>query len=361
MTETVVIVGGGYGGITAAKALDEHADVVLVEPRDTFVHNIAALRGVVDATWIDRIFMPYDRLLSRGRVVRDRATEVTQQGVRLASGEWIAADYLVLATGSSVPFPAKPESPDSETTRARMRSVQRDLADSDDILVLGGGPTGLELSGEIKSAWPDKRVTVVDPSPVLLPALPEELRVEVRRQLDELGVTIRSGTRLVEDPPGHPGDRASFTVRTEDGDQIQADLWFRCFGFTPHTDYLGSDLLSARRDDGLLDVTPQLRLAGQPNVFVVGDIANLPEAKMGGNAQRQANVVAENIRHLLNGDSALDSYAPLKPWVLLPLGPKAGASYTEETGLLDAVTTSEYKGADLMVEYFRTELGLDSE
>src|ERR1035438_6971156 len=45
---TVVVIGGGYGGISAAKALDEVADVVLVEPKDAFVHNVAALRALTD-------------------------------------------------------------------------------------------------------------------------------------------------------------------------------------------------------------------------------------------------------------------------------------------------------------------------
>ena len=65
-----VVVGGGYGGITAAKALDETSDVVLIEPKDAFMHNIAALRALVDPTWLPRIFLPYAGLLANGRVVR---------------------------------------------------------------------------------------------------------------------------------------------------------------------------------------------------------------------------------------------------------------------------------------------------
>ena len=61
-----------YGGAPAAKALDEIADVVLIDPKDAFVHNIAALRGLVNPEWTDRVFYPYERLLRRGRVVRDQ-------------------------------------------------------------------------------------------------------------------------------------------------------------------------------------------------------------------------------------------------------------------------------------------------
>src|SRR6266567_1427597 len=84
---TVVVVGGGYGGTAVAKALDETSNVVLVEPKDAFTHNIAALRALVDPSWLPRIFLPYDGLLTHGRVVRDRAAVVDPHRVVTASGE----------------------------------------------------------------------------------------------------------------------------------------------------------------------------------------------------------------------------------------------------------------------------------
>src|ERR1035441_3339204 len=67
----VAVVGGGYGGGTVAKAVDETSDGVLVEPKDAFMHNTAALRALVDPSWLPRIFLPYEGLLTNGRVVRD--------------------------------------------------------------------------------------------------------------------------------------------------------------------------------------------------------------------------------------------------------------------------------------------------
>src|ERR1700694_4668639 len=104
---TVVVIGGGYAGVGLAKALDADVEVVLVEPKDAFVHNIGALRALVEPTFLLKIFLPYDRLLTHGRVVRDRAVEVTAHRVVLASGQAITADYVVLASGSTYPFPAK--------------------------------------------------------------------------------------------------------------------------------------------------------------------------------------------------------------------------------------------------------------
>ena len=104
---SVVVLGGGYAGINVAKQLDDVASVVLVEPKDAFVHNVAALRALVNPAWLPRIYLPYGGLLSHGRVVQDRAVKVDAGRVTLASGEELQADYLVLATGSSYPFPAK--------------------------------------------------------------------------------------------------------------------------------------------------------------------------------------------------------------------------------------------------------------
>jgi len=103
----VVVVGGGYGGVAVAKALDGFSEVVLIEPRDAFMHNIAALRALVDPFWLPKIFFPYTEVLANGRVVRDRASMVEPHRVVTSLGEEFGADYIVLATGSRYPFPAK--------------------------------------------------------------------------------------------------------------------------------------------------------------------------------------------------------------------------------------------------------------
>ena len=73
---SVLVVGGGYGGINAAKALDDMADVTLVDPTEAFVHNVAAWRALVDPEWLKRIFYPYEHLLAHGRFLRDRAVAI---------------------------------------------------------------------------------------------------------------------------------------------------------------------------------------------------------------------------------------------------------------------------------------------
>ena len=215
---TVAVIGGGYGGTVAARALDDVADVVLVEPRDRFVHNIGALRAAVDPEWAPRIFLPYDQLLEHGRVIRDRATDVSSERVVLGSGEELRPDYLILATGSSYPFPAKSDVDEAEEAQAKYRALQAELAAADSVLLLGAGPVGIELAGEISAAWPEKRVILADiADEILAGAYMPELRAELRRQLAERNVELVLGA--------DPAD-------------LDADVVLRTHGVTPQTGYL---------------------------------------------------------------------------------------------------------------------------
>src|SRR3954464_7647955 len=115
MDRAVVIIGGGYGGTLVARALDSEADVTLVDPREGFVNAAASLRALTRPDWAPNAFFPYGTLLERGLVIRDQAVSVNPHGATPASGERVRADYLVLATGSEYPYPAKPR-PDATAT-----------------------------------------------------------------------------------------------------------------------------------------------------------------------------------------------------------------------------------------------------
>src|SRR5258707_3896496 len=227
---SVVVVGGGYGGITAAKALDDVADVTLVDPTEAFVHNIAAWRALVEREWLARIFFPYERLLAHGRFLRDRAVAVDGRRVTLASGDILEPDYLVLATGSAYPFPAKTEEPDIASARTRHRAAHEALLAADRALIVGAGPSGLELAGEIKAFFPDKHVTVADVSEdILIGPYDQALRDELRRQLDALGVELRLGTAITELPSVPPATLAPIAITTSNGGRLVAAIWFPAF------------------------------------------------------------------------------------------------------------------------------------
>jgi apoptosis-inducing factor 2 len=356
---TVVVVGGGYGGTAVAKALDATSDVVLVEPKDAFMHNIAALRALVDPSWLTRIFLPYTGLLTNGRVVRDRAVVVDPHRVVTASGEEISADYVVLASGSRYPFPAKTDLVDAHHAQEQVRQAHRALAQADRVLLVGAGPVGIELAGEIRHVWPEKSIVLLDVADEVLggPYIPE-LKAELRRQLIESRVELIMGSPLRQAPPTEPGELGAFTVTTDAGTEVSADIWFRCYGVVPNSDYLGDALIPARRADGFIEVGPTLQVAGQTTVFAVGDMSTA-DSKMAGFASHQAAIVADNINALAQGRSDLTHYKSWGVAIAVPIGPSGGAGqFPGQDKILGREAIAQMKGRELGVDPLRERLGL---
>ena len=233
-------------------------------------------------------------------MIHDRAVRVDADAVILSSGERIEADYIVLASGSAYPFPAKMDADDSNTAKSRMANTRAELIKAEHVLLLGAGPVGLELSGEIKAAWPDKAVTIIDPiDDVLSGQYSDAMRKDLRRQLEELGVNLLLGTSLIAEPRTSRGVTSTFTAVTTPGDEITADvllLWRRAelglFGRGV------SEGAACQRpsggDSGVTSGRPRNRLRHW------GPYGH-PEAKRGGAAGRHAEVAAGNIRTLIEG------------------------------------------------------------
>lgn len=352
----VVVVGGGYGGWALAKALDAEAEIVLIDPRDAFVNAAGSLRALTRPDWAATMFFPFDRLLTRGTVLRDRVISADPAGVDLASGGRVDADYLVLASGSHYPYPAKPEADSVEGALEDLRRTHKELAAAGRVLILGAGPVGLELAGEIAEVWPDKQVTVVDPAEELLPGYLPPVRDELHRQLDELGIRVCLGTGLAAAPRTEPGRTETFTVVTAGGETLTAEIWFRAYGVRITSDYLADGRLTTRTAGGAVPVSDTLRVTGYDRVYALGDITDLPEVKRAGYAMRHADVVAENIRAQLLGRRPTATYAPAsQPIILLPLGARGGVGQLPgPDGPMPASleTVVRQKGADLFTGRF---------
>jgi NADH dehydrogenase FAD-containing subunit len=349
---SVVVVGGGYGGINAAKALDDVADVTLVDPTEAFVHNVAAWRALVEPEWLERIFFPYEHLLAHGRFLRDRAVAIDGRRITLESGGVLEPDYLVLATGSGYPFPAKTEEPDIASAKARHRAAHEALLAADRALIVGAGPAGLELAGEIKAFFPDKHVTIADISDdILTGPYDQALRDELRRQLDDLGVELRLGTALAELPSVPPATLAPIAIATADGGELVADIWFRAFGVRAQSEYLEGGALADRRDErGYVRVDEHLRVVGETQTFALGDLADA-DRDMAAIANAQALVVASNVRALITGTGELTSYGTFPPMIAIPLGPEGGAGSLGH-GVADAATIADLKGRHMGTDHY---------
>ncbi|GIM91281.1 NAD(P)/FAD-dependent oxidoreductase [Paractinoplanes toevensis] len=340
MKRTVVVIGGGYGGTRVALALDSAADVILIDPREAFVNAAASLRALTRPDWAHHAFLPLEDLLDHGRVLRDRAVSVDPGGVTLASGARVEADYLVLATGSGYPYPAKPH--DASTSIAEqlddLCATHKELSGAGRVLILGAGPVGLELAGEIKEVWPDKHVVIVDRGDQLLPGFLPEVRAELHRQLDELGVELRLGTAM-------PATAVGAT-----------DIRFRAFGVRINTDFLADGRLTPLTARAEVPVTERLNVEGYEHVYAVGDITALPDPKMASYAMTHAEVVVRNIRAQLDGDRPAAVYTPsAERRILLPLGTRGGVGQLptpDGVAAASARVVYERKGADLFTGRF---------
>jgi NADH dehydrogenase FAD-containing subunit len=361
MGQQVVVVGGGYGGAAVVKALESEADVVLVERRDSFVNTAASLRTLAQPAWAANMFFPFDTAFTRATVLRDRVVSADPDGVTLASGQRVAADYLVLATGTSYAYPAKPRADLRGEIVEHLLQTHKELSSAGRVLILGAGPEGLELAGEIKEVWPIKHVTIVDPASALLLGFLPPVREELHRQLKELAIDLKLGASLTAPLANEAGRVNTFTTTTTAGEEITADIWFRAYGVTTNSDYLADGRLTVLNGQGQVPVTDRLTVGQHDHVYAIGDLTDVAEAKMAGYAMQHAAVVTQNIRAQLRGEQPTATYQPLPhPMILLPLGTRGGVGQLPSPdGPMVAPTTTviEFKGADLFTGRFVEQFG----
>jgi NADH dehydrogenase FAD-containing subunit len=158
-------------------------------------------------------------------------------------------------------------------------------------------------------------------------------------------LVLGSPLRALPDTPA--ATAAPVTVATEAGDEISADIWFRCFGVSPANDYLGDELLDRA---GHVRVDLSMRVPGLDGVFALGDLADADRPTAGG-AARQAEVVAANLRLAITGEGEPVTYEVLPPIIVVPLGPEGGAGQLP-TGLFGPEQAAEIKGRSMLVDRY---------
>jgi NADH dehydrogenase len=294
----VVVVGGGFAGLGAARALAGHpVRVTLIDQKNhhlfqPLLYQVAtALLNAADIAIPLRqaVRAPnVEILLSAARTV-----DVARQVVVCSHGD-VPYDRLILATGACDSYfghteweafaPGLKSVEDALEMRRRillayeMAERERDLARRRawlTFVVVGGGPTGVELAGalaEISSVGlrrefrhidpRDARILLLEGSPRLLAAWPDGLGRRARRDLERRGVEVRTGALVTGvDAEGITIGEARIPARTV--------LW----GAGVRASSLGASLGQPRDRAGRVPVTPELTLPGRDDVYVVGDLA----------------------------------------------------------------------------------------
>jgi NADH dehydrogenase len=332
----VVIVGAGFGGLFAARALARvAADVTLIDRHNYHLFQPLLYQVAVAALPPSDIAWPARAILRKQRnatVLMDEVIGVdTARGRVIARRGEVEFDYLVLATGSTHSYfghddwariaPGLKSIDDATLIRRKILMAFERAEMADDaaarkrllqFVIVGAGPTGVELAGTIaelahhtlardfRSIDPrSAKITLVEAGAHVLPVFHESLRAYARRALEKLGVEVRLGQAVTA------CDEQGVLV----GDsRIEAAtvIWAAGVAASP----VGKWLELATGRDGKVAVAPDLSVPGKANVFVIGDAARVaaPDGKpvpgIAPAAKQQGRYVAAAIKRQIAGAGA---------------------------------------------------------
>jgi NADH dehydrogenase len=333
-----VIVGGGFGGLYAAKSLaGKPVAVTLVDRKNHHTFQPLLYQVATAVLSPGEIAAPLRRILHRARNTEVILGEVVgfdlaARTVKLQHGPELAYDYLIVAAGARHSYFGhddwKADAPGLKTIEDALEIRRRvllafELAEREAYLtgrheplrfaVVGGGPTGVELAGAIADIarramatdfkaidTAEARVTIFEGASRVLGAYPEDLSRSAERQLKELGVEVRTDSIVSGVEPG----------RIKVGDEwipTSMTLWATGVAASP----LGKALGAPTDRAGRVRVAPDLSLPGNPEVFVIGDLAALQDVKgrevpgLGAAAIQEGAATAANLLRDLRGQPRL--------------------------------------------------------
>jgi len=341
MASRILIVGGGYIGMYAARRLERHLrgtdhELLLVNPDNymlyqPFLPEVAS--GLIDPR---AVVVPLRRVLRRTELVIGEVERIDpaakHASVRLAGGEQrdVPYDVLILGAGSwsrTLPIPGLAEhgvgfKDLAEAIWLRNRVLSQldraaELADAGErraaltFVFVGGGFAGIEALGELEDLAraaartipqlrrDEQRWVMVEAGSQILPELDPELAEYAADRLRERGIELRTSTRLQR-----VSDDA---VELSDGERLAAEtlVWTAGVRASPLTTSLGVPI----DDRGRIAVDRALRVEGIPGVWAAGDCAAVPDPNSGQgtspptaqHALRQAKVLASNVAATLQG------------------------------------------------------------
>ena len=326
-TTTVLIVGGGFAGVACAQELaKQDVDVILLDQNN--YHQFQPMLYQVATAQLAAydIARPLRGIFRHNKTVEVRHTGATSidpdaRAVTTALGSKITGNYLVLAPGAQANFFGTPGAAehslplysvnDAERLRGRILEVLDATTERPELIekgalnfvIVGGGPTGVETAGALAEALRDvvperyqslalpAQVHLVDHGDVLLAPFSDKAHAYAAKRLEDDGVTLHMGVGVKEVSP----DR----VMLSDGDTIMTHTVVWGGGEKP-ADVIGAAKLP-QGHGGRIDVEPDLTVADYPQVYVLGDAANIAGAdgktlpQLGSVAQQSGAWAANNI------------------------------------------------------------------
>ena len=329
----VVILGAGFGGLTAARAMADTAHVTVVD-RHNFQTFLPLLYQVSTAGLAaDHVAHPIRGALRKSGVQFRMGSPISvdhkNKTIKLDSSEVLAFDQLIVALGSvtadfSIPGVAEyalgmKSVSEALAIRAEVMRRFEDLCRFEDdtsfsISVVGGGPTGVEMAGAFAElvrgplkndqahAAAHIRINLIEAGPRILPMFSEKLSARAKKDLEKLGVNVLLNTAVAELKPR--------SIIVKDGNEIASEvtIWAAGVKGEPAGGLLNLPLVSTR-----IDVDQSLQVKNYPGIFAIGDISGfvgkdgrfLP--MVAPVAMQQGRFIAKQIKRLADG-KALEAF-----------------------------------------------------
>lgn len=329
----VVILGAGFGGLTAARAMAGTADVTVVD-RHNFQTFLPLLYQVSTAGLAaDHVAHPIRGALRKTGIQFRMGSPISvdhkNKTVKLDSSEVLPFDQLIVALGSATAdfgIPGVVEHAlgmksvnEAIAIRAEVMRRFEDLCRFEDetifsISVVGGGPTGVEMAGAFAElvrgplkndqahAAAHIKINLIEAGPRILPMFSEKLSARAKSDLEKLGVTVHLNTAVAEIKP------RSILVKNGDALPSEVTVWAAGVRGEPTGELLNLPIVNTR-----IDVDQTLQVKHYPHIFAIGDIAGF----VGENgrflpmvapvAMQQGRFVAQQIKRLAAG-KALDTF-----------------------------------------------------
>lgn len=293
----VVVVGAGYAGTIAANRLRKKAadaQITVINPRADFVERVRLHEEIAGS---GGAATPLTSMLRDGIETRVGTVDALGQGaVVLEDGTKLDYDYLVIAIGSGVAAMRGTVPVGTWEGAQQARAELQRLDPDSSVTVIGGGLTGIETASEIAGAHSGLKVRLIGET--LGPSLPAGGQRRVRKGLNRLGVEVVEGVvAAVENTPhGRP------TVRMGSGEGFASDLTlWAIVGAVPDLAARNGLAVDA---DGRAIVDENLRSVDDPNIFVVGDCAAVPGARLScATATPQGAHAADTLARINDGRS----------------------------------------------------------
>ena len=310
--KNIVVLGASYSGVSTAHYLLKHVithlpdkasyQVIVVSTSSQAMCRPACPRALISDDMfpqeklfvnIPQVFEQYPK--DSFRFIHGTATELdhTNRSVSISSAigntEKIDFHAIIIATGASTSSPLLGLNRDNEFLRKNWTAFRKVLPTAKSIVIVGGGPAGIETAGELgeflnghagwfssKIANPKVSITVVTADSKILPALRPAIAEKAEEYLAKVGVTIVKNARVkTVEPDGAGTDNVTTkaTLTLKDGKTIDADLYIPATGTRPNTGFIQETLLTA---DGRVETNAlTLRVdKASPRVYAVGDAAS---------------------------------------------------------------------------------------